>query len=515
MDETLSPGTVFAGYRIERVLGTGGMGTVYVVQHPRLPRREALKVLPENLGTVDEFRARFLREAELAARLDHPNIVAVHDRGLEQGRLWIAMEFVDGIDAAQLLRREGTVAPQRAVHILTETARGLDEAHRSGMLHRDVKPANILIETLDGAPDRVLVADFGIATAAGDGTALTEVGTVVATLAYVAPEMLVDQQVDHRADVYALGCTLFELLTGAKPFPRDSAVAVMQAHLMEPPPRASAVRPDLPPAIDAVIARSMAKNPDDRHSSCGALAAATASAFGYPVDQTVLASRPPRPPAPPQPLVRRPEPTTSPLPHPSRRSRLRYAAIAATVVALLVAITGVVVSTRDSSTTTADPVVPTSRARGVTWGRYAFVADALPQLLPAAPTRTGHQGIRCAAVDDSGKAADLDRMPARIARMRCTGNENPIQDVDVQCSVNRTPFHLVDEEGYVVHGDRRWERASGRGRVVWSTIPRRTEQVGVVALEFDEPTRNFCMVVVVGGNSGQELYDRWWPDAPF
>ncbi|MFD6393668.1 serine/threonine-protein kinase [Nocardia sp. NPDC060259] len=511
MVETLTTGTFFAGYEIERVLGRGGMGTVYVARHPRLPRQDAVKVLPENCGAADEFRARFLREAELAARLDHPNIVAVHDRGVEHGQLWIAMEFVNGVDAAGLLRRDGALPPQRAVHIVTETARGLDEAHRSGMLHRDVKPANILIEQLDDVPDRVLVADFGIARAAGDGTALTEVGAVVATLAYAAPEILADRQVDHRADVYALGCTLFELLTGAKPFPRDSVVAVIQAHLLEPPPSAGALRPDLPPAIDAVIARTMAKNPDERYSSCGALAAATASAFGQPVDQTAFAVRAagiPAPAEPPRTTVR------VPAPKPARRARW-YTVAATVAVTLVVAIAGVVVATRDSSDSTESPPAPTGRA-GLTWGRYAFVVDALPQLLPATPTRTGHQGIRCAAiVGGTGEAADLDRAPDHVAHIRCTGNQNPIRDVDVQCSANRSTYHLVDEEGVVVLGDQRWERASGRGRVKWSTMTASMGQRGVLGLSFDEPTRNFCMVVVVGAGTGQELYDRWWPDAPF
>ncbi|MFC8384461.1 serine/threonine-protein kinase [Nocardia sp. NPDC057272] len=508
MTETLPSGTVFAGYRIERVLGSGGMGTVYVAAHPRLPRRNAIKVLPENAGAGEEFRARFLREAELTARLDHPNIVAVHDRGEHDGRLWIAMEFVAGTDVAALLRRESPIPPARAVHIVTETARGLDEAHRHGLLHRDVKPANILLEPVEDAPDRVLVADFGIARAAGDGTALTAVGTVVATLAYAAPELLTEQRVDHRADVYALGCTLFELLTGTKPFPRDSVVAVMQAHLMAPPPRATALRPELPPAIDAVLARALAKNPDERYSSCGALAAAAAGAFGVAADHTVVAAVPP-------PITERPG---APVPKQSPRQanpRLRYAAVAAAVIMLVVALAVTVVVVRDPDDSTASPVTPTSSA-GVTWGRYAFIVDALPGLLPATPTRTGHQGIRCAAMAvGSGGPADLDLMPDEVARVACTGNNNPIRDVDVRCSTNRNPFILVNEPGAVVLGDQKWEHATGRGRVTWSTMTVSTGDLGLVGVGFDEPTRNFCMVVVIGATTGQELYDRWWADAPF
>lgn len=518
----LSTGTVFAGYVIERVLGTGSMGTVYVAWHPRLPRRDVLKVLPENHGAADKFGARFLREAELAARLDHPNIVAVHDRGIEHGRPWISMEFVDGIDVAGLLRRDGPMAPERVVHIVTEAARGLDEAHRSGILHRDVKPANILIEHREDGAERVLVADFGIASAAGDGTALTEVGTVVATLAYTAPESLADEHVDRRADVYALGCTLFEMLTGAPPFPRDSIGAVMRAQMSEPPPRATAPRPDLSPEIDAVIARALAKNPDNRYSSCGALAVATAAAFGIPVDETVSVARMREMPALPaiQPTVAdriAPKPQAQ-TPNRSRR-RMWSAAAAAAALALVVAITGVAVSKRDSGEAPDRPP-PDLDATGVTWGRYSFVIEALPQLLPTTPTRVGHQGIRCAAIEDGKREPDLTRMPEHIARIMCTGNGDPIHLVSIECTTNRTivPLIAVSEPGIEVIKDERWERATGSGRMVWansSDNPGSTGPTGTVALEFDEPTRNFCMVMVRGGSSGQDLFDRWWSDAPF
>ncbi|MEV6061696.1 serine/threonine-protein kinase [Nocardia asteroides] len=515
MSATLSPGSLFAGYRIERMLGAGGMGAVYVAAHPRLPRRDAIKVLPENAGAGDEFRARFLREAELTARLDHPNIVSVYDRGVEDGRLWIAMEFVDGTDVAALLRREAPIPPQRAVHIVTETARGLDEAHRNGLLHRDVKPANILLEPTDDGPDRVLVADFGIARAAGDGTALTAVGTVVATLAYAAPELLTEQRVDHRADVYALGCTLFELLTGTKPFPRDSVVAVMQAHLMAAPPRATALRPELPPAIDAVLARALAKNPDERYPSCGALAAAAAAAFGIAAEPTVVVAAPP-PPPPPDTTMRTAAGPPAPR-HPARqpKSWRRYAVLAASVLALVVALAVAGPKLRGQDDPAAGRATPATET-GVTWGRYAFIADAFPGLLPPTPTHTGHQGIRCAALDDrTGEQVDLGLMPAKVARIACTGDENPVRDIDIRCSTNRSPFTLADETGIVVLGSQRWERTSGRGEIKWTTELTGTKEIGTLGLSFDEPTRNFCMVIVIGGRSGQDLYDRWWPNAPF
>ncbi|MEC3917819.1 serine/threonine-protein kinase [Nocardia sp. CDC160] len=518
MVETFTPGTLFAGYRIERQLGAGGMGVVYLARHPRLPRLDAIKVLPPNFSAAAEFRARFLREAELAAQLDHRNIVAVHDRGTEDGRLWIAMEFVDGVDAAELLRRTGALPGERVVTLVRDVARGLDEAHRSGMLHRDVKPANILIESGAEDAERVLIADFGIARAAGEGTALTEVGTVMGTLAYTAPEVLAEGQVDHRADVYALGCTVFELLTGRKPFPRDSVVAVITAHLEEPPPRVRELRPELPPKIDAVIARAMAKNPDDRQSSCGALAAAVADAFGHAVEPTLLVARPPSIPSSARDRTGPDLPETAPSPRrPSTRRpsarRARIAAVAAGILAVVTAVTSVVVLQHGSKRTASPPVPTTTTAAGVTWGKYKFVVDALPTLLPATPVATGYQGIRCAAVeDDSGREADLKKLPRTIARIDCTGNRNPVSDVDVRCSTNRTPFFLADEHPI---GNEQWVRSSGRGRVDWLDVDEGGQRRGVVGLEFEEPTRNFCQVAIIGGTSGQDLHDRWWPNAPF
>lgn len=286
------PGAILAGYRIERRLGGGGMGAVYLAQHPRLPRRDAVKVLDARLAVEPSFRARFEREADLAARLRHPNVVQIFDRGVDGDRLWIAMQFVDGLDAAQLLCQGLSVlTPQRAVRIVAEAAKGLDYAHRQGLLHRDIKPANLLIARADDGTDEVLVTDFGIARSMGETTSLTSAGSVLGTLAYAAPEQLEGHPLDVRTDVYALGGTLYELLTGFVPFQRQSAAALISAHLIEPPPRPTAGNPALPPALDAVIAQAMAKNPDDRYASCGELAdAAVAALTGRPVvtDTAVL-----------------------------------------------------------------------------------------------------------------------------------------------------------------------------------------------------------------------------------
>ncbi|MFC8386493.1 serine/threonine-protein kinase [Nocardia sp. NPDC057272] len=294
------PEAILAGYRIERRLGGGGMGTVYLARHPRLPRRDAVKVLDVRLAVEPTFRARFEREADLAARLRHPNVVQIFDRGVDGDRLWIAMQFVDGLDAAQLLRQGLSVlTPQRAVRIVAEAAKGLDYAHRQGLLHRDIKPANLLIARADDGTDEVMVTDFGIARSMGETTSLTSAGSVLGTLAYAAPEQLEGQPLDVRTDVYALGGTLYELLTGFVPFQRESPAALISAHLIEPPPRPSAGNPGLPSALDGVIARAMAKNPGDRYASCGELADAAVSALtGAPVvgDTAVLRRDTPRAP---------------------------------------------------------------------------------------------------------------------------------------------------------------------------------------------------------------------------
>ncbi|MFI9503605.1 protein kinase [Nocardia sp. NPDC052566] len=269
----LDSGSVFAGYTIERILGVGGMGVVYLAHHPRLERLVALKVLSDNLGDDDRVRAKFEREAALAARLDHPNIVPVYDRsGTDADVLWISMKYIDGGDAAHLLKRlGGPVAAATAVRLLADAAHGLDYAHQHGVLHRDVKPANILIEHGDHGAERAVLTDFGIARALDDAETMT--GTT-ATFAYVAPERFLGQQADNRADVYSLGCTFYELLTGRTPFPRLEQAALIAAHLNEPPPRPTLAHPGLPQGLDAVIGTALAKRPGDRFATCGALAEA-------------------------------------------------------------------------------------------------------------------------------------------------------------------------------------------------------------------------------------------------
>ncbi|MFE3445198.1 serine/threonine-protein kinase [Nocardia sp. NPDC059180] len=273
----MQPGSVFAGYQIERRLGRGGMGSVYLAKHPRLPRRTALKLLNPDLFDDKETRARFEREADLAAQLDHPNIVTVFDRGVEDSQLWISMQYIDGIDAASL--DPNTLPVMRAVQIITDMAQALDFAHSMGVLHRDVKPANILLSNAHTGPERVYLTDFGIARLRDDGGHLTQTGSFTATIAYASPEQLTGGPLDHRTDQYSLACSLFWMLTGTAPFNSPHPVAVIQGHLQHSPPALSSVRLGLPAALDAVMARALAKRAGGRFGSCAEFAEAVRAAL--------------------------------------------------------------------------------------------------------------------------------------------------------------------------------------------------------------------------------------------
>ncbi|MDF0532624.1 protein kinase [Tsukamurella sp. 8F] len=285
MKDELAPGTVIGGYRIERRLGSGGMGSVYLAQHPELPRHDALKVLGAGYEADDAFRKRFLREAELAARLDHDNIVTIYNRGRADDRLWIAMQYVEGDDCSVLLKKSPTGLPvDTAVHIVSQIARGLDYAHKAGLLHRDIKPANILVSGADddGEPGRVLLTDFGVAKGGDDSSQLTVVGTVLATLAYASPEQLCGEPLDPRSDQYSLAATFFHLVAGKVPYAGGTTDAVIDAHFNAPPPRLSAIRQGISPAVDSVVARGLAKTPAERFGSCREFAAALRQAVATP-----------------------------------------------------------------------------------------------------------------------------------------------------------------------------------------------------------------------------------------
>jgi YVTN family beta-propeller protein len=262
-------GTELAGYRIEALVGRGGMGVVYRAEDVRLQRKVALKLLPPELSGNESFRERFLRESRLAASLDHQNIVPIYDAGETGDVLYIAMRYVDGTDLKTLLRQEGQLEPARALSIVGQVASALDAAHARGLVHRDVKPANILIAVEPGSEtaDHVYLSDFGLTKATGSGTRLTQTGQFVGTIDYVPPEQIPGTEVGGPGDLYSLGCVLYECLTGETPHRRDSEVAVLWAHVQDDVSPASSRRPGLPPGLDAVLAKALAKDPAERYAS--------------------------------------------------------------------------------------------------------------------------------------------------------------------------------------------------------------------------------------------------------
>ncbi|MFJ9371661.1 tetratricopeptide repeat protein [Nocardia sp. NPDC101769] len=286
MEATLGAGAVFAGYRIERLLGEGGMGKVYLARDRDLPRQVALKLLNWAASSDPDGRRRFLHEAETVAGLEHPNVVTIYARGEEQNRPWISMTYIDGSDVDAELRN-GPIDPPRAVWIVTEIADALDYAHQRGVLHRDVKPANILVTNT--ARERVMLTDFGIAKVLDNTTALTRTGELLMSFHYAAPERIDSiGAVDHRADVYSLGCTLYHMLTGTLPYPGKSISQLIHGHLNAPIPRPSHINSALSPAFDEVIARALAKDPADRYGSCAHLAAAATQASGRTNPHTTI-----------------------------------------------------------------------------------------------------------------------------------------------------------------------------------------------------------------------------------
>ncbi|MGY1770735.1 serine/threonine-protein kinase [Blastococcus sp. SYSU D00813] len=285
----------FGPYRIEAMLGRGGMGEVYRAFDTEHDRIVALKVLSEALAADTGYRERFRREAHLAARLNEPHIVPIHRYGEIEGRLFLDMRLVPGRDVAAVLAEEGPMDPARAVSIVSQTARALDSAHADGLVHRDVKPSNVLV-TGSGDDEFVYLVDFGIARSTSDaaGPALTQTGAALGSFDYMAPERFLEKPIDKRVDVYALACVLFECLTGRRPFTGDGLATLMYAHLNNDPQAPSAVRPGLPRKLDEVVLKGLAKDPDERYATCGELAAAARAALRESgVAEAVIPAAPP------------------------------------------------------------------------------------------------------------------------------------------------------------------------------------------------------------------------------
>src|SRR4051812_43078189 len=289
----IAAGTEIGGFRILNLLGQGGMGVVYLADNVRTGQRVALKLLTPDLARSSGFRERFVREAQYASSMRHPNVIEVFDAGQQEDVLYIAMQYVEGEDLKALLVREGRLDARRAVGILGQVASALDAAHSTGLMHRDIKPGNVMIGA--GQPEHCYLTDFGLSkNPSAAPIALTAQGEFVGTIDYTAPELVLGKDADSRLDVYPLGCLSYECLAGQPPFPKERDVEVLYAHIQDPVPKISAVRPDVPSALDVVIEKAMAKKPEDRFATCGAFIDAARAIVGEPA-----AAAPPPPPPPP------------------------------------------------------------------------------------------------------------------------------------------------------------------------------------------------------------------------
>jgi serine/threonine protein kinase len=429
----LSVGSEFAGCRIEGVAGRGGMGVVYRATQLALDRLVALKVIAPDLALDRAFRARFQREARLAASIEHANVLPVYEAGERDGVLFLTTRYVEGIDLRALLDRDGRLDPARAAALLTPVAFALHAAHQRGLVHRDVKPANVLIAAPgDAEHEHVYLTDFGIArgegAAAGEMT-VTRTGMFVGTLDYMAPEQMTGSRGNARSDIYSFGCMLFQTLTGRVPFPREQDVARIHAHVNEPFPTLLEIRPDIPPAMDAVVQRACAKNPDDRFASAAALAGALEAAVKGELPDTV-ASEEARPTA--ETVVSPAAPTAATAPQPTDLPPTRVA------------------ETRAAAAAPPAPPAPPTRRRGY----------VLPGLIGVAVVAV----IVAVIVLSSGGGASKDR-PA-------TGSTTPRQANTTSASAPSTP---VRETGsiFTMEVPKNWQRrdnstAGGLKRTTWT-----------------------------------------------
>ncbi|MFC9663573.1 serine/threonine-protein kinase [Nocardia sp. NPDC127606] len=537
-----SAGTVFAGYRIDRLLGRGGMGTVYLAAHPRLPRQVALKLLNRELYSDDEVRGRFEREADVSAHLDHPGIVSVLDRGVEDSLMWISMQYVDGRDASVF--RGEPLDPARAIGIITQTAEALDYAHDRGVLHRDVKPANILLAP-SRSGDRVLLTDFGIARLRGDARQLTRTGAFLATLAYASPEQLSGVPVDHRSDQYSLGCTLFTLLTGQSPFPADNPGAVVAAHLTKPVPRASAMIDDLSPGIDAVIARVMAKEPAERFDSCvefaqaataalartdlvspgvGGFGPARAREVGSAASDSGTAPRPSgrevwsadpaanslnptlvsSPSVPRQAVHRGGVPVGRARSRPPRAVSSRWRVLAVSLLVLaMVAGAGVI----GVGAVYWKFVRPNRVPPPPTWGAHASVASGFTDLIPSGPAGRGWREANCSATPS---LVVLPGDPAPLQQITCTDTDGLIawyteypSAADADAYLLR---HATEDTSRELHHT---SLAAYRPRDPAAPFTLAARQRGNVF------SANSVVEVSWPGHTFEEARDNWWQQAPF
>ncbi|HJT92411.1 MAG TPA: serine/threonine-protein kinase [Mycobacterium sp.] len=442
----LADGATFAGYTIVRLLGSGGMGEVYLAQHPRLPRHDALKVLPASVSADSEYRERFNREADIAATLWHPHIVGVHDRGEYEGQIWISMDYVEGTDAAHLLReRYPNGMPKAEVaEIIAAVADALDYAHQRNLLHRDVKPANILLAHPESGDRRILLADFGIARWANDISGLTATNMTVGTVSYAAPEQLMGERLDGRADEYALAATAFHLLTGSPPFQNSNPAVVISQHLSAPPPAIGGHRQELS-ALDPVLAKALAKDPNDRFERC----ADFARALGHRLDATASDDG------------TRLSHAAAPRKAPVRRSLLRAGVVVPAILAVLL-VMAIAVAVFEFRRTDRPYATPTAKSPTVT--TPTFTPAPPPPEPPPAPTPTPTPtattttpaapaavviGANCSPVGSTGTTADGST--AYCSTLQTTGasiwslNEGDIPSPTVTTEPADEPLPVMEE----------------------------------------------------------------------
>jgi serine/threonine-protein kinase len=502
-----------AGYRLENRVGAGGTAVVFRARDERLDRTVALKILSPALGVDDEFRRRFIRESRAAAAVDHPHIIPVYAAGEAGDMLFIAMRFIAGGDLHSVLHREGPLSATRTAAFISPVASALDAAHAAGLVHRDVKPGNILVDTSPGRPDHPYLSDFGLSKGTLFSDSLTVAGRFFGTPDYSAPEQIGGKPVDVRTDQYALACVTYTLLTGKMPFARDEPMAVLWAHMSDPPPSVTALRPDLSAAVDEVLHRALAKSPQDRFGSCGEFADALRGALGIrsysalsgplpiwdqPTGEITTPTGPPAAPSVPVKHRRR-----------SRAPRARHVAIAAgiAVIAAIGAVAGAFLikpSGSGANWQKAAPIDPGAHLTGVSCPTAGFcvATDSRGNVSTysggawSAPMSIGTgndlDGVSCAsasfcAVVTTGATAYIDSGGRWTSRQLTGADGGPASLTAVSCPAAGYCVAVGGSDGY--------EYKSG----AWShgAIIEDTHSVTAVSC----PTAAFCMAVDNDGNA--------------
>jgi serine/threonine protein kinase len=479
-------GTELAGHQILSVIGRGGMAVVYLAEHLRLGRRVALKVLDPAMAEDEAFRERFIRESRIAAGLDHPNVVTVYDAGESGGVLYLSMRYVEGTDLERLLRGVTKLEPPRAVSIVSQCAAALDAAHAESLVHRDVKPANILLSSEGRMPgDRVYLSDFGVTKRLHSGAGLTRTGQFVGTVDYVAPEQIRGDDVDGRADVYSLGCVLFRCVTGGVPFPRATEVGTIYAHLEDAPPSVSELAPGLTEVGD-VVARAMAKSRDDRFATCHELAVAAGRAIGIPALEPAPLAR--------TPIARQPGPRTR-----ARRARRRRIGVVAGALVAGIAVVTAAVLLVASLLSPSGPEPPPSSPTGspfvtplrIGWTEVPDVRNVLGGALDQA----------VAAV------AKLDGTLVAVGRDESSGTS----DAAVWRSTNAIRWERVRSDGFGGSGAERMDGVAAiDGGIVAVGSERSGADTDATAWTSSDGGATWKMVDITGGlhESGNQLLHR-------